>query len=126
MTASTRARSSSACQRGTPWPPIVATARRASRSSTEPGNLMTPTRVAGAGRVGAHAHAEQVVGEPLLRDALEGFHVRRRGSLDDLVGQLRRWRLAVPAAGVEPVANGLLVERGLRPAGVVARNGPEP
>src|SRR5688572_22123691 len=44
MTPSTPLRSASACQSGTPSPPISSTARRASRSSSEPGNVTTPMR----------------------------------------------------------------------------------
>src|SRR5918992_808075 len=42
MTPSTPWRSGSACQSGTPSPPMSSTARRASRSSSEPGNVTTP------------------------------------------------------------------------------------
>src|SRR5881397_960005 len=44
MTASTPRRSRSACHSGTPSPPMSATARSASRSSRDPGNVTTPTR----------------------------------------------------------------------------------
>src|SRR5881397_838418 len=78
MTASTRARSSSACQRGTPWPPIVATARRASRSSSEPGNVMTPTR-------GAETVTD--VSRPVgAHDAVILDHGIRQDAPRDLVG----------------------------------------
>src|SRR5262245_8339085 len=44
MTASTPFRSRSACQSATPSPPMNLTARSASRSSSEPGKVTTPTR----------------------------------------------------------------------------------
>src|SRR6266542_4003771 len=42
MTASTSGRSASACHTGTPSPPMTRTARSASRSSSDPGNVTTP------------------------------------------------------------------------------------
>src|SRR5262245_53090594 len=44
MTASTPWRSASSCQSETASPPRYVTARSASRSSSEPGKVMTPTR----------------------------------------------------------------------------------
>src|SRR5689334_8455954 len=58
-----------------------------------------------------------------------GFEVALARRIDYLRRQLRRGRVAVPAAGmaldIEPVAQRLLVEAGLRLAGLVAVGRPE-
>src|SRR3712207_9167574 len=44
---------------------------------------------------------------------------------DHVVGQVRRRRRLIPAGRLQPVAQRLLVEAGLRAAGLVAVGGPE-
>src|SRR6202011_3015691 len=48
--------------------------------------------------------------EFLARDSFERFDVFRRGLLDDLPRQLRRWRRLVPIERLEIIAHELLVE----------------
>ena len=69
-------------------------------------------------------HRQLGTGQPAI-----GFEVALARRVDDLGRQLRRRRLAVPAAGmaldIEPVAQRLLVEAGLRPALGVTVERPE-
>ena len=63
-------------------------------------------------------------------DAAIGIEIALAGGVDDGGGQRRRRGFAVPAAGaplsVEIVAQRLLVETGLRPAGLIGIRRPEP
>src|SRR4029077_2365885 len=63
------------------------------------------------------------------RDAPIRFQIALAGGVHDMCGQRRRWRIAVPAAGaalgIEMVAQRLLVETRLRPAGLVGVGRPE-
>ena len=63
---------------------------------------------------------EEPAGELLVR-----LDVLGAGLDDDIVGKLRRGRIAVPPGGQEPVADKLLVERLLSAAGGVFVGGPE-
>src|SRR5919106_3620109 len=73
MTPSTPSRSGSACQSGTPSPPMSSTARRASRSSSEPGNVTTPIRALTArgppGSGSPRSQGSRAAGRPSPRPA---------------------------------------------------------
>src|SRR5207253_1452901 len=78
-------------------------ADRAGRPSTTPPAGRETSR-----RRGSHSiqiRAERLRGDPLIR-----LSVASGGVAHDLGGQLRRGRLVIPSARVQPVANVLLVE----------------
>ena len=64
-------------------------------------------------------------GKRLPRQPLVGFDVLGAGLLDHVVGQIRRRAVLVPTGRLQPVADELLVERGLRPPGLVIVQRPE-
>src|SRR5205085_3360941 len=73
-----------------------------------------------------YAHPREVRVERLAADPFVRVSILLGRRLDHVVGKRRRWRLVVPAARVQPVADVLLVERRLGPARRVALGRPEP
>src|SRR5688500_4381874 len=80
----------------------------------------TRRRSSREGSAVAEPGVEAAAGQPLV-----GLDVLGARLLDDLVRELRPGRAVVPAAGVEPVADELLVVRRLGPARLPPVGGPE-